>query len=139
MNAKEYLSQAIWLDKIIQNKLEQKEKLKSIAQKATTDFSQEKVSGSKIDKSAMESATVKIVDLQHEINSDIDRLIDLKTEILQTIALVGDTSHQLILEMRYINGKGWEEVAYNMGFDVRTIFRIHGKAIKEIEKIKSCQ
>ena len=32
MNAKEYLSQAMWLDKSINNKLEQMERLKAIAE-----------------------------------------------------------------------------------------------------------
>lgn len=40
MRAKEYLSQAVWLDKLIQNKLEQMEKLEAIAQKTTVDLSQ---------------------------------------------------------------------------------------------------
>ena len=48
MNAKEYLSQAMWLDKSINNKLEQMERLKAIAEKVTVDFTQEKVSGGKL-------------------------------------------------------------------------------------------
>jgi hypothetical protein len=39
---------------------------------------------------------------------------------------------------RYISGKSWDDVASAMGYDRRTIFRIHGKALKEVEKIKSC-
>ncbi|MDI6602415.1 MAG: hypothetical protein QME46_11670, partial [Thermoanaerobacteraceae bacterium] len=47
-------------------------------------------------------------------------------------------SYQVLLEMRYISGKSWDDVASVMGYDRRTIFKIHGKALKEIEKIKSC-
>ncbi len=138
MNAKEYLSQAMWLDKSINNKLEQMERLKAIAEKVTVDFTQEKVSGGKATTSPMEDATVNLIDLSHEINDDIDRLIDLKREILDVISQVEDVSYQLVLEMRYINNKSWDDVARDMGYDRRTIFRIHGKALKEIEKIKSC-
>lgn len=135
MNAKEYLSQAIWLDKVIQNKLEQKELLEAMAQKVTVDFSHERVSGGKNTTSPMEAATVKLIDLSHEINDDIDQLIDLKKEILDTINSVKDTSYQLLLEMRYINNKGWDEVAMCMGYDRRWVMRLHGRALKEIDKI----
>ena len=82
MNAKEYLSQAMWLDKSINNKLEQMERLKAIAEKVTVDFTQEKVSGGKATTSPMEDATVKLIDLSNEINQDIDLLVDLKKEII---------------------------------------------------------
>ncbi|MBZ4669577.1 MAG: hypothetical protein JG775_2732 [Defluviitaleaceae bacterium] len=138
MKAKEYLSQAIWLDKSIKNKLEEKERLESLAQKVTVDITQEKVSGGKSSTSPMENVIVKLIDLSHEINDDIDRLIDLKREILDTISKVNDISYQVLLEMRYISGKSWDDVASIMGYDRSTIFRIHGKALKEVEKIKSC-
>ncbi|EYE88017.1 hypothetical protein Q428_10185 [Fervidicella metallireducens AeB] len=138
MRAKEYLSQAVWLDKLIQNKLEQMEKLEAIAQKTTVDLSQEKVSGGKASTSPMENAVVKLIELKHEINDDIDRLIDLKREIIETIGQLSDGSYKLLLEMRYIGGKSWDVIAVELGCDRRTIFRMHGKAIKEIDKIKSC-
>ena len=135
MNAKEYLSQAMWLDKIINNKLEQKERLESLTQKVTADFSMEKVSGGKVTTSPMEDATVKLIDLNYEINEDIDRLVDLKREIVKIIGQVEDVSFQLLLEMRYINNKSWDDVARDMGYDKRWIMRLHGRALKEIDEI----
>ena len=135
MNAKEYLSQAIWLDRLIQNKLEQKELLETMAQKVTVDFTKEKVSGGNSVASPMEAATVKLVDLNHEINGDIDQLIDLKKEILETINRVEDPSYQLLLEMRYINNKSWDDVARDMGYDKRYTMKLHGRALKEINEI----
>lgn len=135
MKAKEYLSQAIWLDRIINNKLEQKQRLEALAQRVTVDFTQERVSGGLRTTSPMEDATVKLIDLSHEINDDIDRLIDLKREILNTINEIDDFRYKLILEMRYINGKDWDDVASNLGYDTRWVMRLHGKALKEIDEI----
>jgi len=45
MRAKEFLQQAIWLDKLIDSKLEELEKLEALAQKTTVDLTKEKVSG----------------------------------------------------------------------------------------------
>ncbi len=139
MNAKEYLSQAVWLDRMIDSKLEQLEMLKSLAMKVTSSFTKEKISGGNIEKSKMESTMVKVIDLEHEINADIDRLVNLKKDIQDTINKMDDINQQLLLELRYLSGKGWDEIAASMGYDPRTVYRIHGKALKEFERMKMCQ
>jgi DNA-directed RNA polymerase specialized sigma subunit len=139
MNAKEYLSQAVWLDRMIDSKLEQLEMLKSLAMKVTSSFTKEKISGGNIEKSKMESTMVKVIDLEHEINADIDRLVNLKKDIQDTINKMDGINQQLLLELRYLSGKGWDEIAASMGYDPRTVYRIHGKALKEFERMKMCQ
>ena len=139
MNAKEYLSQAIWLDQMIDSKLEQLATLKSLAMKVTSSFTKEKICGGNIEKSKMESTMVKVIDLENEINTDIDRLVDLKKDIQDTINMMDDINQQLLLELRYLSGKGWDEIAASMGYDPRTVYRIHGKALKEFERMKMCQ
>jgi DNA-directed RNA polymerase specialized sigma subunit len=135
MKAKEYLSQAMWLDRIINNKLEQKEELEALAKRTTVDFTQEKVSGGRATTSPMEDATVKLIDLSNEINDDIDRLIDLKEQIAGTIDKVDDFRYRLILEMRYIKGMLWKDISRYIGFDRRWVMRLHSRALKEIDKI----
>ena len=89
MNAKEYLSQGIWLDQKINSKLEQVTSLKALATKVTTTFGEERVQSTK-KQSPMEDTMVKLMDLENEINDDIDELIDLKKEIQETINQVDD-------------------------------------------------
>jgi DNA-directed RNA polymerase specialized sigma subunit len=139
MNAKEYLSQALWLDQRINSKLEQLETLRALAMKVSANLTEEKVSGSNNIKSHMENTVVKIVDLEKEINEDIDRLVDVKAEIMETISQVDDPICQLLLEMRYISGKAWEEVARELNYNDRSVFKIHGRALKKIKKIKRGQ
>ena len=80
MTAKEYLSQAFRLDQRINSKLEQVSRLRGMAVKATGSFQAERISGTS-QHSPMESAVVKLIDLEYEINDDIDRLVDLKREM----------------------------------------------------------
>ena len=133
MNAKEFLRQAIWLDKLINSKLEHLEKLEALAQKTTMDLTKEKVTGGNGTTSPMENVVVKIIELKREINEDIDRLIDLKKEIGKVISNIDNPSYQLILEMRYVNNRDWEEIAEEMNIGIRTLFRLHGKALKELD------
>lgn len=139
MNAKEYLSQAIWLDQMIDSKLEQLATLKSLAMKVTSSLTKEKICGGNIEKSKMESTIVKVIDLENEINADINRLVDFKKDIQDNINKMDDINQQLLLELRYLSGKGWDEIASSMGYDPRTVYRIHGKALKEFERMKLCQ
>lgn len=134
MNAKEFLRQAIWLDKLINSKLEHLEKLEALAQKTTVDLSKEKVTGGNGTTSPMENVVVKIIELKREINEDIDRLIDLKKEIGKVISNIDNPSYQLILEMRYINNRNWDEIADEMGLDKRWLLRLHMRALRKIDE-----
>ena len=110
MNAKEYLSQAFRLDQKINSKLEQVSKLRNLSMKASGLRLAERISGTK-EHSLMESALVKMIDLEYEINADIDRLVDLKREMATLIERVNDPSQRLLLEMRYLCGNTWEDIA----------------------------
>lgn len=83
----------------------------------------------------MEDVIVKLMDLENEVNNDIDRLIALKEEVIENINKIDNCNLRLLLTMRYINNRDWEEIADNMLYDVRTIYRFHKQALKEIDKI----
>lgn len=132
MDAKQYLSQAYYLDKRINSKIEQVASLRELATKATASVHAERVSGTR-QRSPMENAVLKLIDLENEINDDIDRLVDLKRELSAFIAEIDNHAYRIVLELRYLNGNTWEEVADVMGYDLRWIYRLHGKALKEAE------
>lgn len=137
MNAKEYLSQALQLDQRINSKLVQVSMLRDLALKTTSVLQDDKVQSTK-QQSPMESALVKLMGLEEEINDDIDQLIDLKRELATFISEIENPSHRLLLEFRYLSGSTWEEVAAIMGYDVRWVYRLHRKALKEAtERLES--
>jgi len=132
MTAKEYLGQAYRLDQRINSKVEQVASLNNLATKCTT-----VLTGMPRNPSHSVSTTAdiveKIVDLQVEINKDIDRLVDLKREIVQIIRSVIDTEFQTLLELRYLCFKPWEQIAVEMGYDLRYVFKLHGRALEQCE------
>ena len=90
MTTKEYLGQAYRLDQRINSKLEQIASLNDLATKCTgvlTGMPRNPNRGT----STMADAVAKIVDLQAEINRDIDRLVDLKREMVRLIKAVDNT------------------------------------------------
>ena len=131
MTAKEYLAQAFRLDQRNNSKLEQVSRLRNMAMKATSSFQAERISGTK-QHSPMESSLVKVIDLEYEIDADIDRLVDLKREIIEVVNSVQHPECQLVLELRYLSYMNWEEIAERMNYSYRQIHRIHGQALSNI-------
>ena len=113
MTAKEYLSQAYWLDRRINSKLEQLSSLNDIATRSTSVMSDDVVSRTR-NVHAMEDVIAKIVDMKAEVNAEIDRLVDLKREISRMIGMIDDPELQVLLELRYLNYLKWSEIADKM-------------------------
>ena len=131
MTAKEYLSQARFLDNRINSKIQQVSSLNELATKCTatiSDMPHSPNSGG----STMADAVCKIIDLQEEINKDIDRLVDLKREIMGVIKSVPNVEYQTILEKRYLCFISWEQIAVDMNYSIQHIHRMHSSALKEI-------
>ena len=130
MTVKEYLSQAYRLDQRIDAKLEQVMALRKLAAKATSTLSNDVPSGVR-NARRMEDIVMKIMDLENEINADIDSLIALKREIVSTIKAVPNLEYQTLLELRYLCFKPWEQIAVEMGYDLRYTHKLHKRALEE--------
>lgn len=137
MTAKEYLNQAYWLDRRIDSKLEQLSALKDMATKTTSVMSDDVVSHTR-NVHSMQDVIAKIIDMQAEINADIDQLVDLKREIMQVVKSVQNPEHQTLLELRYLCFKSWEDVAEELGYNVRHIYRLHDEAVEQITIPETC-
>ena len=131
MTAKEYLSQAYRLDQRIDSKISQISSLNDLATKCTTTLS-DMPRNPNCGTSTMADAISKIVDLQAEINCDIDHLVDLKREIVSVIKAVENVEYQTILEKRYLCFMTWEQIAVDMGYNVRHLYRLHDEALEKV-------
>ena len=138
MDAKEYLSQARFLDTRINAKIKQLEALNTLATSASSVLTGMPHNPNKAT-SKMADIVCKIVDLQAEINKDIDALVDLKSEIGKAIKAIPNVEQQTILEQRYLCFMPWEKIAVDLQFTPRHIFRLHDEALKNIQVPESCQ
>lgn len=124
MTAKEYLRQVRSVDKRIKNKLEMVEQLRDTATSATATLSDMPRSDSP-NLQRMEDTICKIVDLENEISEEINRLVDLKREVQAAIDALPNPDQQLVLELRYLCYKSWNEISIELGFCDRNVYRLH--------------
>ena len=135
MTSKEYLARALLIDQRINSKLEQVQSLRSLAEKATSTLSQTP-HGKERNMHRMEDVIVKMLDLESDINASIDALVDVKREIMEAVQYLPVTEHRTLLELRYICGKTWEEIAATMFYSVRNVHNLHSAALKELDKLR---
>ena len=106
MTAKEYLSQARTLDMRIKSKLQQIESLNELATSCTVVYSDmprnPNHGGSKV-----ETAVIKIIEVEESLKRDVDNLVELKKEIMATIHADSDVELQTLLEKRYLCFLSW--------------------------------
>ena len=131
MTTKEYLSQAYLLDKRIKSKTEQLKCLRDLATRTNMPLSDMPKNPNR-GNSEMEDAVLKIVALEDEISEDILNLVTLKQEIMHSIKQVANSEYQVLLELRYLCFKTWEEISVEMGYEIRHIYRLHKRALNEV-------
>lgn len=129
---KQFLNRAYKTELRMDTKLDELESLRSRAEKITTTLSHSPRGGG-VNK-AIESITLKIVELEEEIGEEIDELFGTYQDVRSAIKSVSDPELRLLLELRYLGYKTWGEIAYQMKYGVRQIHRMHGDALKKIKK-----
>lgn len=134
MAAKEYLGQVRFLDMRINSKIQQVASLNDLATMCTTTLSDMPKNPNRGD-SRMADSVIKIIDLQDEINCDINKLVELKREIMGVIKAVSNMEYQTLLEKRYLCFIAWEQIAVDMNYSMQYTFRIHERALKEIDQL----
>lgn len=134
MTAKEYLGQARYLDNRINSKIQQVASLNDLATKCTATITGMPHSPNH-STSSMEDAITKIIDLQGEICKDMNLLVETKAEIVALIKQVEDKNYQTLLEERYLCFLPWEQIAVDMDYDIRWVYRLHGKALASVQEI----
>jgi hypothetical protein len=134
MDAKSYLKQVEKLDALIQNKLIEREQWMDVALSITAGVGGDRVQSSGV-KSKMAEAVERCVDMEAEINGLVDRLIDVKKEVVATIEQVENPTEYNLLHMRYIQKMDLQEIADRYGKEYTWATTTHGRALKSVQEI----
>lgn len=132
MSAKEFLSESYYIGVRIKAKEEQIETLRARAEKVTAILTDMPKGGGK---RTMSDIIDHIADLEAEIATDTDELVGKQQEIKHLINCVDNEKYKTLLELRYLNHYDWQKIADKMHFSYRYTTKMHGWALKEIEKI----
>ena len=110
MDAKEFLRQPEKLDVLIKNKLIEQQQWRDIAMGITANMDGERVQSSGT-KNKMGDAVERCVDMEADISSLVDKLIEIKKEVVQTIERLYSPIEYDVLHKRFIQYKTLQEIA----------------------------
>lgn len=133
MKSKDYLKQIEKLDTLIQNKLAEKGRWKDIALGITTSTEGERVQSSG-SQQKMADAINRCIDIEREIDSFVDGMVDLKKEIIQTIEQLNPTEYD-VLHKRYIQNMTFDEIAEAKRKSKSWATTVHGRALQSVQRI----
>lgn len=131
MKAKEYLKNIEKIDRLIEEKLLQKEDLRNMKITASIDGMPR---GGNCPGDKVGGIVEKISELDEEIDKKVDELIAMKLEATRLINKL-DVQENLLLDMRYIGKKGWKVIADEFGYEERNVHRLHSKALNRLDEI----
>ena len=132
MTKKEYLEQIPVLNARISAKLSQAANVHALIDDVVHTLATP-IQGITRNSEYVESMLNKLTDLEKDIYNDIDSLImvTMKTQI--AISNLANPVESLVMELRYLSNKSFQEIADETGKSMRQVFRIFDSAIAHIE------
>lgn len=129
MTAKEYLLQAWQIDRRIEAKIEERDRLRAKLEAGRMT----RLTGMPRGGGGDWTDTVsRVIELDRQITGEIMQLCAVKREVNAVIEAVEPIRYREILALRYRNYMRWEEIAETMGYDKRYMFKIHGRALRAV-------
>ena len=127
---KEYLSQYRYAVKRAARTDAEIAQWRSVAEKVTPTLSGMPGGGTG---SRIESAVEQMDALREKLNDQMARCAQIRIAIDKAIEGVPDERLRYLLELRYVDGCTFEQIAVNMHYDWRHVVRLHGFALSALK------
>ena len=129
MTAKEFLRRARNVDRRVDEATERVDRLRAKLEAGRMS----KITGMPRGGSEDWTATAdKLIELEKRVNARIRELVRVKHLAMDAIDRVDEARLREVLELYYIDGFAWKDVAERMKLEERQVFRLHGKALQRI-------
>ena len=129
MTAKDFLRRARNVDRRVDEATERVDRLRAKLEAGRMS----KITGMPRGGSEDWTATAdKLIELEQRVNARIRELVRVKHLAMDAIDRVDEARLREVLELYYIDGFSWEQVAQRMELDVRQVFRLHGRGLQRI-------
>lgn len=132
MTAKEYLRQAYRLDHRIDSDIAEMERLREMACSVGSPGFEEHHNPNRPTEAPFVRALEKVWRMEEKINTEIDRLVDLKAQIRGVIEAVSDPNERMVLRYRYIHNMTWERIGDELHAGETSIRRWHASALAHV-------
>lgn len=117
----------------ISDLLDERERLRSLAEKITPSLSFAPVHGANTDK--MAPVVGNLIEVERYIEKRSKELLRARMEAEKLIDSLSDERHRAVLKSYYFSSRSWEECCVAVGYEWAQIHRIHSRALYELRKM----
>ena len=135
--AKEYLKQVGNIELQIKELQDEIKRLKELAVSIGALNCDEKVLSS-VSQDKMANTVCEIDEKVRELDEKVREFVRIRSKVMETIHMLRNDEYEHILYKRYCLMKKWEEIALEMNYSYQWVCKLHGRALKEIEKLLNC-
>ncbi len=125
LTTKEFLEQGMYLDLEIRTKKEEIAKLEVLVGRVNQGLEVES-------QLSLEGLREVISEYSDHLVKDITKLVYIKHSIIKKIDEMENSRDRVLLKLRYIDFKTWEQIAEEMEYSERQVQRVHNAILKEI-------
>ena len=129
MTAKEFLRRARSVDRRVDEAQERVERLRARLEAGRMSHITGQPRGGASD---WTETADRLIELERRVNSRTRELVRWKLAAMDAIDLVEEARLRELLELYYLDGYTWEQVAETMRLDLRWVYRLHGRALMRI-------
>lgn len=130
MTAKEFLRKAREVDRYVDEAMERVERLRAKLEAGRIS----QLTGMPRGGSSDWTVTAdRLIELEQKVNARTRELVRWKLAAIDAINAVEEMRLREVLELYYIDGFTWEQVAERMGYEQRQVYRLHGMALLRIK------
>lgn len=133
MKAELYLLQIIASEQKIEDKMDEIKRLEALADNISPHLSEVKVKSTPNPHRAQE-VWARIADMQSELLSDIDDLIDLKKEVKKTLEKLPPSEYDVLYRF-YVIRQSIQLIASKTHYSRPTIYKIKQRGLEMLQKI----
>jgi hypothetical protein len=133
MTAKEYLNRVRRQNYILKQTERELNEIRADILTIRASSLSEHVSGSKNSDTA--DKYIRLEKYMEKVNAEWDKLIDMRDAAKDLIGAMPDPMHRAVLYARYINGQRWEDIAMDMHYSWKGIFKLHGQALRVFDQM----
>ena len=133
MTAKEYLNRVRRQNYILKQTEKELNEIRADILTLRASSLSEHVSGSKNSDTA--DKYIRLESYMEKVNAEWDKLIDMRNAAKDLIGDMPDPMHRAVLYARYINGQRWEDIAMDMHYSWKGIFKLHGQALRVFDQM----
>ncbi len=117
----------------ISDLLEERQRLKSLAEKITPSLSHASTPSKERDK--MTAAVANLIELKIYIEKRSKELLQARTKAEMLLDRLPDERQRAVLKCYYFSKRTWEECCVAMGYEWAQIHRIHSRALNDLRKM----